>query len=216
MPDEERTPVSGRTWAAVATGLVLFAAWLLGDPGGGTVPAASGGQPTAGAAERPPELYAPHLPLSDSKPLRVDIASIGLHAGIVERGLANGAVDPPPYDTPDVAGWFRGGPVPGAAGAALLVGHVDTATRPAVFYGLSSVTPGAEVEIERADGSVAEFTVEGVEVVDKDHFSAERVYGAGTRPELRLITCGGTFDRERRAYSANVVVFAALTGSHRD
>ncbi|MDF9813416.1 class F sortase [Streptomyces sp. SPB162] len=215
MPDEEHPSVNGRTWAAVAAGLVLFAAWLLGDPVGGAVPAGPGVQPVAGTAERPPPVYAAHLPLPVSKPLRVDIASIGLHAGIVERGLANGAVDPPPYDTPDVAGWFRGGPAPGAAGAALLVGHVDTATGPAVFYGLSSVTPGAEVEVERADGSVAEFTVEGVEVVDKDHFSAARVYGAGTRPELRLITCGGTYDRERRAYSANVVVFAALTGSHK-
>ncbi|MEU3459837.1 class F sortase [Streptomyces sp. NPDC006733] len=214
MPDEERTPVGGRTWVAVAVGLVLFAAWVLGDPGGGTEPVGRGAQPTAGAEERPPEVYAPHTPLADSRPLRLDIASIGLHARIVERGLANGAVDPPPYSTPDVAGWFRGGPAPGAAGAALLVGHVDTETRPAVFYGLSTVTRGAAVEIGRADGSVAEFTVEGVEVVDKDHFSADRVYGAGTRPELRLITCGGTFDREKRAYSANVVVFAALTGSH--
>ncbi|MFC5028224.1 class F sortase [Streptomyces sp. DSM 41987] len=216
MPDEERTSVSGRTWAAVAMGLVLFAAWLMGHPGDGVDPAGPGGQPAAGSADRPPQVYAPHLPLPDSKPVRVDIASIGLHAGIVERGLLNGAVDPPPYSTPDVAGWFRGGPAPGAAGAALLVGHVDTETRPAVFYGLSTVTPGAEVEIQRADGSVAEFTVEGVEVVDKDHFSADRVYGAGTRPELRLITCGGTFDQEKRAYSANVVVFAALTGSHQD
>lgn len=214
MPDEERTPVSGRTWAAVAIGLVLFAAWLMGHPGDGEALAGPGGQSAAGSGDRPPPVYAPHLPLPASKPLRVDIASIGLHAGIVERGLANGAVDPPPYNTPDVAGWFGGGPTPGTAGAALLVGHVDTDTKAAVFYGLSTVTQGTAVEIERADGSVAEFTVEAVEVVDKDHFSADRVYGAGTRPELRLITCGGTFDREKHAYSANVVVFAALTGSH--
>ncbi|MDJ0339971.1 class F sortase [Streptomyces sp. H10-C2] len=214
MPDEESESVSGRTWAAAAIGLLLFAAWLMGHPSGGEAAPGPGGRSSDVSSERPPPVYAPHIPLPDSRPVRVDIPSIGLHAGVVERGLVNGAVDPPPYSTPDVAGWFGGGPTPGAAGAALLVGHVDTETRAAVFYGLSSVTPGTAVAVSRADGSVAEFTVEAIEVVDKAKFSAERVYGAGSRPELRMITCGGTFDRVKRTYSANVVVFAALTGSH--
>lgn len=33
------------------------------------------------------------------------------------------------------------------------------------------------------------------------------------RAELRLITCGGTFDRKTGAYTANVVVSAYLTGT---
>jgi hypothetical protein len=31
-------------------------------------------------------------------------------------------------------------------------------------------------------------------------------------PELRLITCGGTFDRARGSYRDNLVVFARLAG----
>ncbi|SFF64235.1 Sortase family protein [Actinacidiphila alni] len=202
-----------RKWTTAAVALVLLAAWLFGhhDGGGGATP--GGRAMAAAAADRPREVYAPHVPMPASRPLRVDIDSIGLHAKLVARGLKDGAVDPPPYSTPDVAGWYRDGPSPGTAGAALIVGHVDTETRAAVFYGLSTIEPGALVEVGRADGTVAEFSVEAVEVVQKDHFDANRVYGSAGRPELRLITCGGSFDKEKQAYSANVVVFAALTGT---
>ncbi|WP_433889589.1 class F sortase [Streptomyces sp. CA-111067] len=204
-----------RTWAAVAIGLVLLAAWLLGHGSPGAPAGATPGSQamSAAGAGRPAQIYAPHLPMPAAKPLRLDIKSIGLHADLVPRGLKNGTVDPPPYSTPDVAGWYRGGPAPGTAGAALIVGHVDTETRAAVFYGLSTVGRGALVEVTRADHTVAEFSVEAVEVVEKDHFDPQRVYGSGGRPELRLITCGGSFDRAAHAYTANVVVFAALTGA---
>jgi hypothetical protein len=216
------TGPNGRKWATFAVGLLLLAAWLAGHSGGGAATGATPvGRPLAAAADdHPPRVYAAHEPLTAAKtakpvrPVHLDIGSIGLHAALVGRGLVNGAVDPPPYDTPDVAGWYRNGPVPGADGAALIVGHVDTKTRPAVFYGLSTVQRGAIVDVTRTDGTVAEFSVEAVEVVEKAHFDATRVYGSTGRPELRLITCGGSFDRTAQSYSANVVVYAALTGSH--
>jgi LPXTG-site transpeptidase (sortase) family protein len=212
---EDGPQPDNRTWTTAAVALVLLAAWLLGHGGGGGGAATPGGRAlaAAAAADRPREVYAPHLPMPASRPLRIDIGAIGLHAKVVGRGLKDGAVDPPPYATPDVAGWYRDGPSPGTAGAALIVGHVDTETRAAVFYPLSTVEPGTLVEVTRADGTVAEFSVEAVEVVEKDHFDAVRVYGSAGRPELRLITCGGSFDKDRQTYSANVVVFAALTGN---
>jgi len=125
---------AGRKWLAFAVGLLLLAAWLAGHGGGGAATgAAPAGRPLAAAADdHPPQLYAPHAPLpvanaagtgtagtaaTPVRPVHLDIGSIGLHAALVGRGLANGAVDPPPYDTPDVAGWYRDGPVPGADGA---------------------------------------------------------------------------------------------------
>ncbi|MDX3234974.1 class F sortase [Streptomyces sp. ME03-5709C] len=212
--------MQGRTVAALAAAVVLGAAWLKGyvDPGppgtgvGAPAPAATA---QAGAVGRPAQVYAAHTPLPPARPLRIDIPSAGIHAKLVERGLtADGAVDPPPFSTPEVAGWYGRGPAPGDAGAALIVGHVDTRTKAAVFYALSTVTQGDLVEVTRSDGSVAEFAVEGVEIVDKKGFRPDRVYGSGVRPELRLITCGGTFDHATQSYSANVVVYAALTGSH--
>lgn len=111
-------------------------------------------------------------------------------------------------------GWWGAGAKPGEAGAALLVGHVDTASKPAVFYGLSTAQPGGKVRVVRMDGSVAEFTIEDVRVYERAGFDAHRAYGPRIegRAELRLVTCGGTYDKAAREYTANVVVSAYLTG----
>ncbi|MGK5629538.1 class F sortase [Streptomyces sp. URMC 123] len=204
--------LTGVTWAVVLLGLWLWGREVTGarpvsDPGAGGVAAV--GRPAA----RPPRALAP---LPEAAPMRLEVPSLGIAARIVERGLdADGAVDPPPYGTPDAVGWYGDGPRPGSAGAALLVGHVDTETRPAVFHRLGQVRAGERVRVVRADRSVAEFTVEGVEVFPRERFDARRVYGARKpgRAELRLITCGGAYDRAARSYTANVVVSAYLTGA---
>ncbi|MER7970676.1 MULTISPECIES: class F sortase [unclassified Streptomyces] len=157
-------------------------------------------------------------PWTASSPRRVDIPDLGVRAPVTARGLdPDGAIEPPPYALADSVGWYAAGTAPGAAGVALLVGHVDTETRPAVFYRLSTLHPGRTVRVVRADGGVAEFTVDDVRVQPRDHFDAHRAFGPHRpgRAELRLITCGGTFDRARRAYTANVVVSAYLTGGTR-
>jgi hypothetical protein len=141
---------------------------------------------------------------------------MGIQAPVMPRGLdAKGAVDPPPYDRPGTVGWWSGGAQPGAAGAALLVGHVDTKSKPAVFYGLSTARPGDRIRVVRADGSVAEFTVEDVRVHERDGFDPHAAYGPRVRgrAELRLVTCGGTYDKAAKTYTANVVVSAYLTGA---
>lgn len=148
----------------------------------------------------------------------MEIPSIGVAARVVPRGLdAAGAIEPPPYASAQSIGWYGAGTQPGARGASLLVGHVDTRTAPAVFYGLSAARPGQKVRVSRADGSVAEFTIDDVQVFGRDRFDARKAYGqrrAG-RAELRLITCGGTFDRATDSYAANVVVSAYLTAVSR-
>lgn len=116
----------------------------------------------------------------------------------------------PPVDKPNLAGWYEGGPSPGEAGTAVVVGHLDTRTGPAVFAGLSTLKPGRLVEARRADGRTAVYTVDAVRVYEKSRFPSQEVYGARKRPELRLITCGGVYDRQS-GYKSNVVVFAHLT-----
>ncbi|MGW8765034.1 class F sortase [Streptomyces sp. NPDC055815] len=205
--------VTGVAWAVLLSGLWLWGREATEGPGGSSAPTtgdiAAVGRPLG---EPLPPARAPLPPL---EPRRIDIPSLGISAPVVARGLdATGAIDPPPFSMPHTVGWFGSGIRPGAAGAALLVGHVDTETRRAVFYGLSAARPGAKVRITRTDGSVAEFTVDDVQVFPRDDFDARRVYGARDprRAELRLITCGGTFDRAAGTYTANVVVSAYLTG----
>lgn len=215
---EARASGRGRLLTGVAWSALLFALWLWGRE---VTEVPSGSWPATGdvaAAGRPPvrALPPPHDPLPGAPPQRLAIRAMGLRAPIEGRGLTReGAAEPPPYDRADTVAWYRGGPQPGSPGAAVLVGHVDTDRAPAVFYELGGLKRGETVSVDRADGSTAEFTVDDVTVFGKDHFDAGRVYGPHTagRAELRLITCGGDYDRARRQYSANVVVSAYLTGT---
>lgn len=72
--------------------------------------------------------------------------------------------------------------------------------------------PGEDISIDRGDGRTAVFTVTRVEQIPKAAFPTAAVYGDTTAPELRLLTCGGELDRERRSYHDNIIVYAVLTG----
>jgi sortase (surface protein transpeptidase) len=87
---------------------------------------------------------------------------------------------------------------------------VDSDTGPAVFYWLRHLKPGDRVYVTRADGTVATFGVTRVDSYPKTAFPTSVVYGPAPDAELRLITCGGTFDRSTGHYLSNVIAFAAL------
>ncbi|MFD9790779.1 class F sortase, partial [Streptomyces sp. NPDC059070] len=162
-------------------------------------------------AGAPPPAARPPRPLPRSPATGLAIPYLSLTAPVVGLGL-----DPahhlatPPVDNPKLVGWYANGPSPGEAGTAVAVGHRDTRTGAAVFANIAMLRPGRLVEARRADGRVAVYTVDAVRKFDKAHFPDEEVYGARARPELRLITCGGRFDR-KKGYESNVVVFAHLT-----
>lgn len=61
----------------------------------------------------------------------------------------------------------------------------------------------------RSDGVVT-FRVTSTESVGKGEFPTERVYGPTPIAALRLITCGGEFDRDTGHYRSNVIVHAEL------
>ncbi|MFJ8827325.1 class F sortase [Streptomyces sp. NPDC102467] len=203
--------ITGLAWAVLLLGLWLWGRGItdlnLSSPTTGD--AAAVGRPLG------VELPAAHAPVKAAKPQRIDIPTLHIQAPVVARGLdGGGAIDPPPYDQTGVVGWYGGGARPGERGTALFVGHVDTESRPAVFFHLSRARTGDAVRVVRDDGSVAEFTVDDVQVFSRSSFDAQKAYGQHRtdRAELRLITCGGTFDKASRTYTANVVVSAYLTG----
>ncbi|MFE4452823.1 class F sortase [Streptomyces sp. NPDC056796] len=173
-------------------------------------------RPAATPTERGRSASVPHpevRPLPPSTPLRLRIPSIKVDAPMMKLGLNTaGALEPPPDNNPVLTGWYAGGTVPGAVGTAVTAGHVDTRLGPGAFYELGFVRKGATVEILRADARTAVFTVYAVEVYNKKNFPDRKVYGPSTRPELRLITCGGAYDR-KTGYQDNVVVFATMTAS---
>ena len=145
-----------------------------------------------------------------SSPIRVRIPSIGVDSPLLRLDVDDrGALEPP--DDFDRAGWFERGPAPGDVGPAVIAGHVDSSAGPAVFFRLGDLVAGDDILIDRADGTTARFAVVGDDRFPKDEFPTEQVYGPTARAELRLITCGGEFDRLQRSYRDNVVVAAVLS-----
>ena len=143
------------------------------------------------------------------RPVRVRIAAIGINAPLIPLGLdANRALEVP--ERFDVAGWWSGGYRPGEPGPAVIAGHVDSKTGPAIFYRLRDLKRGDEVMVDRRDGSVARFLVTRVGHYAKTAFPTKEVYGPTSRPALRLITCSGDFDRSTGHYVDNTVVFAGI------
>ncbi|WP_217207422.1 class F sortase [Streptomyces sp. AC550_RSS872] len=172
-------------------------------------PSPSRPAPSGKARNRP----APPSPLPRSRATRLVIPYVGIDAPLIDLRLdSERRLPAPPEDEPDVAGWYADGPSPGEQGTAIAVGHLDTETGPAVFGGLGELKRGKRVEVRRADGRTAVYSVDAIKSYEKDKFPNHEVYGARKRPELRLITCGGNYDR-RTGYSGNVVVFAHLTAT---
>ena len=146
-----------------------------------------------------------------ARPVWLTVPAIGVRASLVDLGLNPDGTLQVPANTA-VAGWYTGSPRPGAIGSAVIAGHVDSRAGPAVFFWLRTMRPGEHVYVGRADGTTAVFTVTSVRMYAKDQFPTAAVYGPVPDAELRLITCGGTFDESLGTYLSNVVVYARLTG----
>ena len=147
-------------------------------------------------------------PVPVARPVSLIIPMIGVKAPLIELGLtASGALQVPSSTT--VAGWYTGSPRPGAIGPAIIEGHVDSLTGPGVFYRLSELQPGDRIYVRRADGTTVEFRVTAAQTYQKAFFPTAAVYGPTPDPELRLITCGGTFDYATGHYLSNTIIYAA-------
>ena len=119
----------------------------------------------------------------------------------------------PPLES-DEPGWYDGSPTPGEIGPAVILGHVDSArSGPAVFYDLAALLPGDTIGVTRADGTTVTFRVDEVARYPKRAFPTEAVYGDLDHAGLRLITCGGDFDRSAGSYEDNIVVYASAASA---
>jgi hypothetical protein len=180
----------------------------------GPTPAAAPSAAGATIPEPPPAEAATTgaVPMAASSPVRIRIPALAVDSALMDLGLqSDGSLEVPPEGFP--AGWYTGAPTPGELGPAIIAGHVDWDGSPGVFFALRDLTPGAEIAVERADGSTALFRVESVEQFAKGAFPTDAVYADIDHAGLRLITCGGSFDRQARSYSDNIVVFAALVSA---
>lgn len=147
--------------------------------------------------------------LTWAEPARITVPRIGVQARIAALGLnEDGGLKVP--EDPWLVGWWHGGPRPGEEGPAVLVGHKDSRTGPAVFYGVGDLVPADVLVVDDMNGRTATFIVTGIEQVGREAFPTNKVYGKTKSPELRILSCGGKYDEEARQYEDNVIVYARL------
>jgi sortase (surface protein transpeptidase) len=172
-----------------------------------TAPPTTVAPATTTRATTPPSTRAARKP---SPPVRVEIPAIGVSSRLVRLGLnADGTMEVPrDYD---LAGWFTGGAMPGQDGPAVISGHVDSKSGPAVFFRLRDLRRGDTIRVQRAAGDWLAFEVTGTARYAKAAFPTDAIFGPVTGPVLRVITCGGDFDRSSGHYLDNVVVTATPT-----
>jgi Sortase domain len=189
---KDRTPARRAVPALVAAGLLLLIAWLL-----------------LAIDRLDPQLHPQTL--NGDGPTSITIPAIGVHAPIVAVGLqADGAMQVP---DPGQVGWYRLGPQPGAPGPAVLIGHVDNRTGPDVFYRLRQLRPGDQILIGHSDGTTSRFLVGRLEQHPKTALPTSRIFTTAPGRWLRVVTCGGKWNRDTGHYRDNVIVFASPTGN---
>jgi hypothetical protein len=199
-----------RGWVAAAAllavaGVALVVLGLTAGPrAAAPIAAADTRAPVTVTAPPPTTTAVPDLPASP--PARIAVPALGVDSAVNPVGTVQVPAPGPLYDQ---AAWYTGSVTPGQRGPAVILGHIDSAANgPSVFYRLSALRPLDEFTVTRADGRTLVFRVNSVKSYPKDAFPSQAVYGPTTRPEVRLITCGGAFDARARSYVDNTVVYA--------
>lgn len=146
----------------------------------------------------------PSVTGSAQVPSRLIVQSIHVDARVEQVGLTpDGSMDTP-RDPSNVA-WYAPGVKPGKPGDAVVAGHLDTRTGPAVFAHLDRLQLGDVVTVVYAGGGSARFSVsrKADYAVDAE---PDYLFGSEGTPLLTLITCTGTWDGTQ--YTRRLVVDA--------
>lgn len=174
--------------------------------GAGSSFTSSTGSNAGGGSSDPASGWTPPKLPDMGRGWRVIIPVLGVNAPVIDLGLnPDGTLEVP--TNYQVTGWYSLGPKPGQVGPVVIVGHIDSRNGPAVFYRLDELEPGDKVKVDLGKTTVT-FVIESIGQYPKDDFPTDKVYGPVTYPALRLVTCGGVFNRTTGHYADNVVVFA--------
>lgn len=143
-------------------------------------------------------------------PVRLKIPSLGIDADIEHVGLdAENNMDVPKND--DNVAWYTLGARPGEKGSAVIAGHFDGRTgKPAVFYRVSELQPGDNIEVTSSDGIMYVYSVTAKQSFPYDDLPLQDIFGRTDITALNLITCKGTWDKAKRNYSHREVIYSRL------
>lgn len=169
-------------------------------------PASTDRLETDGLRPLPPAQGLPDRVANVPGPTSLRIADIRVDGDVVPVGVeADGSLEIPRARE---VGWYRFGSNAGEPGSTVLAAHISYDGVDGVFRHLSSVSPGAAVELEVADGAVIDYRVVDVVEYGKAELPVDELFSESGSDRLVLITCGGTFNPRLRTYDSNVVVHA--------
>ena len=209
--------LSRQTWGVIGVAAILVALVVSGSglalaaSSRSTTGASSSSSVHEGAAGgiQEPDAGRTTAPQAGVIVTHVSIPAIGVSSDIELLTLDSTGALLPPVDF-NRAGWYSGGVIPGQIGPAIIAGHIDSVTAPAVFANLHKMTPGMKILVSLSNGTVLTFAADRSQVAPKTQFPSSSVYGTVPTPQLRVITCDGTFNTATGHYDDNLVVFATL------
>jgi len=155
----------------------------------------------------------PKTSISPSEPSSISIPRISLAADeIISLGKnPDNTVEIPGGENYDKPGWYKHSVTPGENGSSVILGHVDSyQSGPSVFFQLGQLQPNDEITVKREDNSKAIFRITEIRSVNKGNFPTDEVYSSISVPTLKLVSCGGRFDKSTGEYENNIIVFASL------
>jgi LPXTG-site transpeptidase (sortase) family protein len=143
-------------------------------------------------------------------PVQLLIPSLDVHRPVEAVGVDRSGVLNLPVNFWN-AGWYYGGPVPGAPGDAVIEGHAGFPGEPLIFGKLLTLKQGDRIVVVLGDGTRRLFLVESMAKVPVGTAPAGMGEPYGL-PRLTLITCTGYFNKNSYSYSERLVVEASYAG----
>ncbi|MBH0156419.1 class F sortase [Fictibacillus sp. 5RED26] len=142
-------------------------------------------------------------------PTTIEIPSLKINTEIEKVGrLDNGQMGVP--KGMDTVGWFSDGVKPGSPGNAVMAGHVDSKSGPAVFYKLEDLEAGDEVIVKDQDGKTFTFVVTDKEKYNRKTAPVDKIFDYSYGSKLNLITCTGNFNRDEGTHEERLVIYTEL------
>jgi LPXTG-site transpeptidase (sortase) family protein len=157
------------------------------------------------------ELVSTRALIPTAPPVQLLIPSLNVHRPVEPVGVNRSRVMDLPVNAWN-AGWFKGGPVPGAPGDAVIEGHAGYPDQPMIFGKLATLRPGDQIIVMLSDGSKRLFLVASMATLPVG--SAPPGLASTSGPaRLTLITCTGSFNDKTFSYSKRLLVEASYAGT---
>lgn len=146
---------------------------------------------------------------ADNIPVRLMIPSLKIDTAVESVGKAEDGEAGVPQNSKNAA-WYNVGPKPGAAGNAVISGHLDDKVGRAIFWRLRELKVGDTITVVDKAGTQRHFKVLEVAAYPYTKAPLNKIFGFDLEHDLNLITCTGRWNNSTHTYAQRLVVYTRL------